>query len=340
MRISFVDLSVLGPDDSRAQALEDTLTSVAHAERIGAMRYWFTEHHATSGFASTAPAVLIAAASRVTSTIRLGSGAVLLNQHSPYLVAETFATLEQLAPGRIDLGLGRATAGRIVDLALQRGRRATESVNFGEQVAEIVAFGRDGFAAGHPFAQIDRPAPAVARPELWVLGSSGATAGIAADLGLGYVMAAFINPDGAAPALERYRSGFSPTTSGFRSPHSAVSVNVVVAETDSDARRIAWSHKAGLAMLQAGVGSRRMPTIDEAQSILTDGQKDSPTTIADGRWPTVIAGSTRTVAAQLGLIRDITGATEIVAQDQIPELSTRLRSHELLAEAAAQLRGL
>ncbi|MET0885256.1 MAG: hypothetical protein ABWX92_02305, partial [Mycetocola sp.] len=123
-------------------------------------------------------------------------------------------------------------------------------------------------------------------------------------------------------------------------PHAAVSVNIVVAETDSDARRIAWSHKAGLAMLQAGVGSRRMPTIDEAQSILTDGQKDSPTTIADGRWPTVIAGSTRTVAAQLELIRDITGATEIIAQDQIPEFSTRLRSHELLAEAAAQLRGL
>jgi len=340
MRISFVDLSVLGPDDSRAQALEDTLTSVAHAEGIGATRYWFTEHHSASGFASTSPPVLIAAASRVTSTIRLGSGAILLNQHSPYLVAETFATLEQLAPGRIDLGLGRATAGRVVDLALRRDRRATESVDFAEQVEEVVAFGRDGFAVGHPFAQIDRPAPAIARPELWVLGSSGATAGIAADLGLGYVMAAFINPDGAAPALEHYRSRFSPATDGFRAPHAAVSVNIVVAETDSDARRLAWSHKAGLAMLQAGVGSRRMPTVDEARSILTDGQKDSPTTIIDGRWPTVIAGSIRTVAAQLELIRDVTGATEIIAQDQIPELSPRLRSHELLAEAGAQLHRL
>jgi len=336
VKVSFVDLSILGPDNSRAAALEATLAAATHADRIGAARYWFTEHHATSGFVSTSPAVLVAAASRVTSTIRLGSGAVLLNQHSPFLVAETFATLELLAPGRIDLGLGRASGGALVDFALQRNRSTPTRPDFSEQVGKIVALQRNEFEPDDPLLLLPLPAPVIERPEVWILGSSGSTAEIAASKGLGYAFAAFINPAAAAPALRSYRSRFVPASKGFASAQAAIAINVVTADNDADARRLAWTHKAGLARMTNGAPMKRMPTVDEAASILTDNQKDSPTTIVNGQWPTIFAGSVSTIAEQLEQIRESTGASEVIVQDQIPVLLTRLRSHELMMNAANQ----
>jgi luciferase family oxidoreductase group 1 len=198
MKLSLVELATVAPGSNKPQALKDAVAAARQAEDLGYHRIWYAEHHDTAGFAAQAPEILIALAARTTQRIRVGSGAVLLNHYSPYKVAETFLQLEALTPGRIDLGLGRATAGPLVDLALRRDRDAPRTDDFTQQIHEILAhLGQrppDGV-----LAHLNPAAGIPSRPEVWILGPSGTSAQAAGQLGLGYAFAGFINPD-AAPA--------------------------------------------------------------------------------------------------------------------------------------------
>ncbi|MGD7708275.1 MsnO8 family LLM class oxidoreductase [Microlunatus sp. Y2014] len=145
MRLSIVDLGTVAPGSTETDALADALATARHAEEVGFDRLWFAEHHLSRSGASHHPELLIAAAAMVTSTIRLGSGAVLMNHYSPFKVAEMFQQLEAMAPGRIDLGMGRATAGPVIDAALQQNRQRPSQVDHQQQVAEILAWLYESF---------------------------------------------------------------------------------------------------------------------------------------------------------------------------------------------------
>lgn len=336
MRLSIVDLGTVAPGTTETDALVDSLATARHAEAQGFHRIWFAEHHLSRSGASHHPELLIAAAAMVTSSIRLGSGAVLMNHYSPFKVAELFQQLEALAPGRIDLGMGRATAGPVLDAALQQNRQHPAQVDHGQQVAETVAwlyeaFGEDHLFTAHPLM------PSVPQvPQTWLLGSSPNGSNLAAGLGIGYTFAGFINPAGAAPALRHYRQVFQPRGFGLDSPRAILAINVAVGETTDEGLHLANSPKGFYARLtRAGraAGAVMVPGPDEAAREMTAAEKDEPTTIVDGRWPRFVAGGPADVRASLEQMATESGADELMIQDLIADPVARRRSHELLAQA-------
>jgi luciferase family oxidoreductase group 1 len=242
MRLSIVDIASVSPDETQVAALDHTIELAKLADGLGYARYWVAEHHAARSQASYAPEVIIPAVAAATSRIRVGSGAVLMNHYSPFKVAETFRQLHALFPGRIDLGIGRATAGQVLDYALQRDRREIAQTgaasDYGEQVTEVLAWLERGFPADHPFAAHYPLMPDVsAGPPVWLLGSSPGSAAAAGQLGLPYTFAAFINPGQAVAALETYRKNFVPADGpdALQQPHAMLAVNAVSGDTDETA---------------------------------------------------------------------------------------------------------
>jgi luciferase family oxidoreductase group 1 len=276
----------------------------------------------------------MAAIARETERIRIGSGAILLNHYSSLKVAELFYQLEVLAPGRFDMGLGRATTGPLVDVALKRDRRSVLADDFDQQVQEVLAFLYRDFPADHPFGQIRLTPTVTAHPEPWVLGSSGNSASLAAALGIGYSFAAFINPSAAVPALRAYRRTFKPSQHGAQTPQAMLGVSVFAADTDAEAHRMTWPTRAIYASLgRVDPGRIVVPSVDEAASMLTTAQREAPSRIAGGQWPQQLAGSPNTIRSQLEQMIEQTGATEIMLQSIHPDQEARRYSHALVAEA-------
>lgn len=336
MKLSIVDLGTVAPGTTETDALADALETARHAEAAGFHRVWFAEHHLSRSGASHHPELLIAAAAMVTSRIRLGSGAVLMNHYSPFKVAEMFQQLEALAPGRIDLGMGRATAGPVIDAALRHDRQHPAQVEHEQQVLETLAWLHEAFPADHPFADHPLMPSVPGRPQTWLLGSSSNGSNLAAGLGIGYTFAAFINPAGAAAALQHYRTAFLPGDFGLESPRAILAVNVAVGETQAEGLHLANSPKgfyARLGRAGRGAGAVMVPSPDEAAAELTPEQRAEPTSIVDGRWPRFVAGGPGEVRETLERMAGDSGADEIMIQDLIADPEDRRRSHALLAEA-------
>lgn len=336
MKLSIVDLGTVAPGTTETDALSDALATARHAEQVGFHRIWFAEHHLSRSGASHHPELLIAAAAMVTSSIRLGSGAMLMNHYSPFKVAEMFQQLEALAPGRTDLGMGRATAGPVLDAALQQNRRHPAQADHQQQVLETLAWLYESFPEEHPFHGHPLMPSVPNRPQTWLLGSSPNGSNLAAGLGIGYTFAGFINPAGAAAALRHYREIFTPHGFGLDSPRAILAVNVAVGDTHAEGLHLANSPKGFYARLgRAGraAGSVMVPAPDEAAAELTPTEKDEPVSITGGRWPRFVAGGPSQVRATLEQMAAEAGADEIMVQDLIADPSARRRSHELLAEA-------
>jgi len=336
VKLSIVELGTVAPGTTEKDALADALENTRRAERLGYHRVWFAEHHLSRSGASHHPELLIAAASAVTSRIRLGSGAVLMNHYSPFMVAEKYKQLEAMAPGRIDLGMGRATAGPVLDTALQQNRRSPAQADHPQQILETLAWLHETFPDDHPFTGHPLMTTVPEVPQTWLLGSSPSGSTLAAGLGIGYTFAGFINPAGAAPALRNYRETFAPQGFGLDTPRAMLAVNVTVGETDADGLRLANSPKGFYARLgRAGrkAGSVMVPGPDEAAREMTRAEQDEPVGITDGRWPRFVAGGPDTVRATLERMLDESGADELMIQDLIADPADRRRSRELLAEA-------
>ncbi|MDO5504263.1 MAG: MsnO8 family LLM class oxidoreductase, partial [Actinomycetia bacterium] len=336
MRLSIVDLGTVAPGTTETDALTDALATTRHAEKLGFHRVWFAEHHLSRSGASHHPELLIAAAATTTSSIRLGSGAVLMNHYSPFKVAEMYAQLEAMAPGRIDLGMGRATAGPVLDLALQQNRQQPAQADHQQQVLETLAWLYESFPDDHPFHGHPLIPSLPSRPQTWLLGSSPNGSALAAGLGIGYTFAGFINPAGAAGALRQYREAFVPQGFGLDSPRAILAVNVAVGETHADGLHLANSPKGFYARLsRAGraAGSVMVPSPDDAAREMTQAQVDEPTSITGGQWPRFVAGGPDEVRATLEQMAAESGADEVMVQDLIADPQARHRSHELLAEA-------
>lgn len=333
MNLSIVDLATIKPGETATDALAQSLDTACLAEALGFHRIWFAEHHMAPAQASHHPELLIAAAGMRTKHIRLGSGAVLMNHYSPFKVAEMFKQLDAMYPGRIDLGMGRATAGPAIDLALRRDRKSQPVDDHSMQVSEVLAWLHNAFPADHPFA--NKPLiPTVATiPESWLLGSSPSGAHLAAQLGIGYTFAGFINPQAAASALRTYRDNFVTTPFGFGAPRAMLGVNVTVGETAEHAQRLVLSAKGFYQRLGRLGAAAFVPTIEEAERELGDTERTEPTCITGTRWPRFIAGSPEEVKAMLDEMIEQSGADEVIVQNLIADPQDRNRSHELIAKA-------
>ncbi|WP_248517815.1 LLM class flavin-dependent oxidoreductase [Salinarchaeum laminariae] len=337
MDCSIVDIAPVRNGETATDAYEDTIALAQRAEELGYSRFWVAEHHGlANAIASTTPEVLIARLAAETESIRVGSGTVLLNHYSPFKVAETFASLDALAPGRIDLGLGRATGMPAADRALRSGVPHQQSgADHAAKIEETARHVYGGFPDDHPYSDVVLPRSADGVPEVWVLGSSPSSAEIAGKLGLPYAFAAFIRPTVATQAMERYRAAFeaSEFDGGREEPHSMLAVNAACASTDHEAARLRASSEAAYQRMARGAFGPP-PTVEEAiEEIGGVPEPTSPSIVeTPENWPRAISGSPETIGALFEGMTDAVGAEEVVVQNLIEDPADRIRSHELIAD--------
>ncbi|MFB6160960.1 MAG: LLM class flavin-dependent oxidoreductase [Haloferacaceae archaeon] len=336
MKLSLVDLSPVPDDGTASDAYANTVEAARRAERLGYTRLWVAEHHGMAdSLAGTTPEVLLGHLAAETDSIRLGSGAVLLNHYRPFKVAEQFGALDALAPGRVDAGLGRANGSPAVDRALGTERHpADPDGDHAEKVEAVVNHLYDDFPQEHPYSDLAIPRSGREAPRPWVLGSSPSSAAIAGELGLPYCFAAFIRPQFATHAFEEYRDQFqpSPLAGGVDEPRGMVAVNAVCAPTDEEAARLRAVAEASYERLRRGdAGS--VPSVEEAVDELGGVPDPTPATLDDDAWPRSISGSPSTLAGLLEQLAERVGVDEVMVQQTVAEHDDALRSHELLAES-------
>lgn len=333
LRLSVLDQSPISEGSTGSQALQNSVALARRCEALGYHRYWVAEHHGTPMLACASPEVLIAAIASATSTIRVGSGGVMLPHYSPLKVAENFSMLSGLFGGRIDLGVGRAAGtDPTTTFALQRDRRQAAPDDFPQQLAELIAYLRDEMPAGHPFARLTLLPGRPETPALWLLGSSAQSGIWAAEVGLPYAFADFISPAGAAIAA-RYREEF--VAGGYApSPQVAVAASVICAETDEKARLLASSARMVFTLLRQGQ-LIPVPSIEKAHRFFEE-RHTPPADAPPGRR--AIVGSPSTVRAGIEALAADYGAEEVMLVTITFEQEARVRSYELVAEVFASER--
>jgi luciferase family oxidoreductase group 1 len=322
--LSILDLAPIVQGGTAAEALARSLDLARHAERWGYRRYWLAEHHNMPGIASAATAVVIAHVAAGTSTIRVGSGGIMLPNHAPLVIAEQFGTLESLFPGRIDLGLGRAPGtDPLTARALRRGQ-ADSADSFPQDVAELQAY----FGAARPGQAVRAvPGAGLAVP-IWLLGSSLFSAQLAAALGLPFAFASHFAPELLGQALDIYRDRFRPSDT-LKEPYAMAAAAVFAAETDAEARRLFTSLQQSFINLRKG----------------TPGPLPPPVETMEGRWTPIeraglehafseaIVGSPSTVKKGIEDFVSRTGIDEMMVTAAIYDHGARLRSFGIIAEA-------
>lgn len=334
MKLSIVDQSPVPAGFTPADALRNTIELARLADRLGYERYWIAEHHATAAFASPAPEIMIARVAAETAAIRVGSGAVLLPHYSPMKVVETFKVLHALYPGRIDLGLGRAPGGSPLDsYALGRERDSRPPADdFPRQLMELLAFIRHGFPPEHPFSRIELSPEMPGGPEIWLLGSSMWSAAAAAQIGLPYAFAHFIDPQPTRSALEHYRSHFNRT--GGAEPRTILAVGAICAETDADAQRLFASVRLFRRQITAGLRGP-IPTPEDALRALAEPLKSGPAAPppSPSEFPRVFVGTPDALRNRMIDMASVLGVDEIMIVTVVHDHRARMRSYELLAES-------
>lgn len=332
MKLSIVEVSPVLPDQSRHQTFLNTIELAQHAERLGYSRIWVAEHHGAASIAGRAPEVVIPVIAANTSSIKVGSGSVLLNHYSPFKVAEVFCTLNELFPGRIDMGIGRATTGPVTDFALQQERNRQVHNNSDQQIAELVAWLDNSFPSDHPFAKASIPT-LQEKPDLHLLGSSPWSAMAASELGLRYVFAGFINQSGAAQNINHYRANFKPAKgdAGLQDPEAILAVHVVCADTEEEAARLLAPVHVMYRNLQHGRIDAMMLGADDAIKELGAVPVIEKYINGSAVPPKFIAGTFESVQQQLINLSNDLKLEELMIQDLIIDHKARLRSYELLA---------
>ncbi|QSO48910.1 LLM class flavin-dependent oxidoreductase [Alicyclobacillus mengziensis] len=327
---SVLDLAPIVVDSTAGDALRNSLDLARHAEKWGYTRYWVAEHHSMPGIASSATAVVIGHIAGGTASIRVGSGGVMLPNHSPLVIAEQFGTLESLFPGRIDLGLGRAPGtDYLTAQALRRGPDRNGE-DFPELLAELRSyFEPQGDGPARPVRAV--PGEGLEVP-IWLLGSSDFSARLASRLGLPFGFASHFSPNFTLPALDLYRRNFQPSEQ-LSEPYAMVGVNVVAAETDEEARRLGTSMQLQFLSLLRNRPGQLRPPVDNIEDYCTDFEK----TALDERNRFTIVGSPETVRRGLQLFLDETHADEMIVSSQIYDHEARLRSYEILSNIFRRL---
>jgi luciferase family oxidoreductase group 1 len=339
--LSVLDLVTVGAGRTATDALRTSVELSRLAESRGFHRYWVAEHHSMPGVASSSPAVILAHLAAHTDRIRLGSGGVMLPNHAPLVIAEQFGTLEAMAPGRIDLGLGRApgTDGATA-AALRRADHLDGTADdFPQQLSELTRFLDDDFPDGHPYRRVHAvPGPVQGtspggvqsphRPPIWLLGSSGFSARLAAMLGLPFAFAHHFSAQNTVPALDLYRDSFRPSAV-LDEPYALIGVSALAADDEREARRQVLATGINMVRLRSGRPGL-FPAPEEAEvHRLSELEREFVTS-----WTAnIVHGTADEVRAGLDELQKRTGADELMLTTHAHRGELRLRSYQLLADA-------
>jgi luciferase family oxidoreductase group 1 len=324
--ISVLDLATYPQGGTIAHALQTSRELAQGAERWGYKRYWVAEHHNLEGVASSATVVIMGYLADHTKTIRIGSGGIMLPNHAPLVVAEQIGTLESLHPGRIDLGLGRAPGTDPVTMrALRRGGRGEE---FDVQVAELLSY----FAPAQPHQAVKAIPGAGIDVPLWILGSSLWSAHFAAAIGRPYAFASHFAPGDLMEALEIYRNEFKPSKQ-LDKPHVMVGVPALAADTDEKAEFLATSMYQRFLGIIRNTRAPLPPPVENMDSVWSPGERLA---VAE-RMALMVVGGPERVATNLQEIVRATDADELIISSDAFERADRLRSYEIIAQAAGKL---
>ncbi len=328
LKLSVLDQSPIRSGATAADALAETVSLAQATERFGYTRYWLAEHHGTEGFAGSAPEIMITRVAAATSHIRVGSGGVMLSHYSPLKVAEVFRLLETLYPGRIDLGIGRAPGSdQITAAALGYGSQVGIEY-FPTRIADMIAFLTDEAAPTSAFSRVRATPKSDTVPEVWLLGSSDGSANYAAQFGLPFSFAQFINPHDGENVLAGYRDNFQPS-SLYDKPQASIGVFVLCAEDEEEAQHLATSRHYWRLRLEKGLHGP-YPTPEEAAAF--------PYTPADrARLEEIktysVVGTPAQIKERLIAMAERFEVEEIVVLSISHDFGARVRSYELVAEA-------
>ena len=324
---SVLDLAPIVEGGTAADAFRNTLDLARHAEQLGYHRYWLAEHHNMPGIGSSATSVLIGYVASGTSKIRVGSGGVMLPNHAPLVIAEQFGTLESLYPGRIDLGLGRAPGTDQVTMYALRRNNLSSGDEFPELLAELRGYFEPDSTGkrvrAFPGEGLDIP--------IWLLGSSGFSARLAARRGLPFSFASHFAAENTLPALDLYRRHFQPSDD-LSAPYAMLGLNVIAADSDEEALRLATSMQLQFLNLIRNTPAPLQPPVDNIEEMCSEYEKIA----LSQRTNAAIIGGPDKVKEQLLRFVAETKANEIIVNTQIYDHEARLRSYEILAEVVKQ----
>ncbi|MGD0404352.1 MAG: LLM class flavin-dependent oxidoreductase [Candidatus Acidiferrales bacterium] len=327
--LSALDLVPLVEGSTSVAALQAAAELAQAVDRFGYTRLWYAEHHNMPGIATTIPEILIAHVGSMTSRIRLGAGGVMLPNHSPLQVAESYKLLEAIYPGRIDLGIGRAPGtDALTALALRRSRKALTADDFLEQLGELIAWGSGTFPPDNPFRAVrampdDRPLP-----PLYLLGSSNDGANLAAEMGVAFAFAGHFSPDPPEVAMRAYRTGFF-SNGVLDKPYAILALSVFCADTEEAARRMASSMLLSFALLRTGHPGR-LPSPEEAISHAYTPEEEKIVTFFKKLR---IVGTPEQVRARIQDIATRSEADEVMIATHAYDPAARIRSYQLVAQA-------
>ncbi len=328
LAVSVLDLVGMRPGEQPGQAIARSADLAQHVESLGYQRFWLAEHHSIGGLACSATSVLIGHIASQTKSIRVGSGGIMLPNHAPLVVAEQFGTLEALYPGRIDLGLGRAPGGDFhTMMALRRDLQQN-----GDEFPALLEELRMYLGPEQPGQAVKAIPGQGSNVPITLLGSSGFSAQLAANLGLPFAFAAHFAPDYMYEAARLYREQFRPSPE-LRSPHLMMAVQVIAADTDAAARRLFTTPQQRFLRLIRNRSVELQPPVDSMDGLWTDGERAA----VESRSRAAIVGSDSTVKAGLEKLAEETGANEVIVVTDTYEHQDRLDSYARVAHIAAAI---
>ncbi|MFD2116609.1 LLM class flavin-dependent oxidoreductase [Paenibacillus yanchengensis] len=323
--VSILDVSPIVEGGTIAQSLHNTIDLAQHAEKWGYHRFWLAEHHSMPNIASSATSVVIAHVASQTNKIRVGSGGIMLPNHSPLVIAEQFGTLDAFHPGRIDLGLGRAPGTDQVTATALRGARGSGGHDFPEQLELLRTYFDPSRQASPPKVRAF-PGEGTNIP-IWLLGSSDFSAMLSAQQGLPFSFAGHFSPNFTVPAMNLYRNNFT-ASEDLQAPYAMAAVNVIAADTDEQAEYLATSMKQLFVGIFRNARQKLQPPVDSLDHLLTPQEK----ILLDQQLGSSIIGSKATVAEKLQQYIDATKADEIMIASYIYDHDARLRSYEIIGQ--------
>jgi luciferase family oxidoreductase group 1 len=329
--LSILDLASITMGSTPAIALHNTLDLARHAEKWGYHRFWVAEHHNMPGIASSATSVVIGYVAAGTSTIRVGSGGIMLPNHAPLVIAEQFGTLDSLYPNRIDLGLGRAPGSdQAASRVLRRGL-GTGGEDFPELLSELRSYFDPAVGSVN---NVVRAIPGEGQSiPIWLLGSSGFSAQLAGQLGLPFAFASHFAPDYLLPALQIYRSNFKPSEV-LDKPCVMVGVNAIAADSEQEAKRLATSQQQTFLNLIRGRFGQLPPPVDSMDELWSPHEEAA----LRKQFSYSVVGDKEQVSDKLQSIVEETRADELIIASQVFDHQARLRSYEILAGITPVLR--
>ncbi|MDE1167490.1 MAG: LLM class flavin-dependent oxidoreductase [Pseudomonas sp.] len=324
IKISTLDLVPVRQDKGPAQSLRNSLDLAQHVEKFGYHRFWVAEHHNMDGIASSATSVLLGYLAGGTSTIRVGSGGVMLPNHAPLVIAEQFGTLESLYPGRIDLGLGRAPGSDQMTARALRRERSGSADDFPDDVAELMAY----LGPRTPDQKVIAVPGSNTNVPVWLLGSSLFSAQLAGMRGLPYAFASHFAPRYMHEAIRVYRNHFKPSAV-LDKPYVMLGVPLVAAETDEQAEYLATSVYQRILNLMRGQTLVQQPPVKSMDGLWLPHEKDAVASFLG----LAMVGSPEKIKAKLEVLLEQTEADELIFTCDLYEHADRIRSYELLAQA-------